>query len=91
MFLVIAACLLVVAMALPFNAVENPHFYNGDVARKPYFAIQVQPVSYKRYFRCNNCFLFLLCTINLSLSTDLDDPPLMETFYMKHAVLHRVF
>jgi len=40
MFLVVAACLLVVAMALPFNAVENPHFYNGDVARKPYFAIQ---------------------------------------------------
>jgi len=28
---------------------------------------EVQPVSYKRYFRCNNCFLLLLYTINLSL------------------------
>ena len=25
--------------------------------------LQIQPVSYKRYFRCNNRFLFLVCTI----------------------------
>ena len=37
--------------------------------------ILVQPVSYKRYFRCNNCFLLLVYTINLSLSMDLVDPP----------------
>ena len=29
----------------------------------------LQPVSYKRYFRCNNCFLLLVYTIHLSLST----------------------
>ena len=46
----------------------------------------IQSVSYKRYFRCNNCFLLLVYTINLSLSTDLVDPPPMGTFYMKHAV-----
>ena len=44
----------------------------------------VQPVSYKRYFRCNNSFLLLVFTINRSLSTDLVDPPPMGTFYMKH-------
>ena len=48
--------------------------------------VQLQPVSYKSYFRCNNCFLLLVYTINLSLSTDLVDPPPMGTFYMKHAL-----
>ena len=37
-------------------------------------------VSYKRYFRCNNCFLLLVYTIHLSLSTDLVDPSPMGTF-----------
>ena len=46
----------------------------------------IQPVSYKRYFRCNNCLLLLVYTINLSLSTALVDPPPMGTFYMKHAL-----
>ena len=46
--------------------------------------IQIQPVSYKRYFWCNNCFLLLVYTIHLSLSTNLVDPPPMGTFYMKH-------
>ena len=44
----------------------------------------LQPVSYKRYFRCNNCFLLLVYTFHLSLSTDLEDPPPMGTIYMKH-------
>ena len=35
--------------------------------------------------QCNNCFLLLVYTINLSLSTYLVDPPQMGTFYMKHA------
>ena len=35
----------------------------------------IQPVLYKRFFRCNNCFLLLVYTIHLSLSTDLVDPP----------------
>ena len=47
---------------------------------------EIQPVSYKRYFRCNNCFLLLVYTINLSLSTYLVDPPPMKTFYMKHTL-----
>ena len=49
----------------------------------------IQPVSYKRYFRCNNCFLLLVYTINLSLRTDLVEPPPMGTFYMKHALCIR--
>ena len=49
---------------------------------------EIQPVSYKRYFRCNSCFLLLVYTINPSLSTDLVDPPPMRTFYMKSAVLY---
>ena len=53
--------------------------------------IDIQPVLYKRYFRCNNCFLLLVYTINLSLSTDLVDPPPMGTFYMKHALCVFVF
>ena len=52
--------------------------------------IKIQPVSHKRYFRCNNCFLLLVFTINLSRSTDLVDPPPMGTFYMKHALPHTV-
>ena len=48
-----------------------------------------QPVSYKRYFRCNNCFLLLVYTINLSLSTDLVDPPPIRTFYKKHALCNQ--
>ena len=44
----------------------------------------LQPVSYKRYFRCNNCFLLLVYTIHISLSTNLVDPPPMGTIYMKH-------
>ena len=47
-------------------------------------AVQVQPVSYKRYFRCNNCFLLLVYSIHLSLSTNLVDPPPLRTIYMKH-------
>ena len=45
---------------------------------------ELQPVAYKRYFRCNNCFLLLVYTIHLSLSTNLVDPPPMHTIYMKH-------
>ena len=40
------------------------------------------------YFRCNNCFLLLVYTIHLSLSTDLVDPPPMGTIYMKHPLSH---
>ena len=52
---------------------------------------QVQPVSYKRYFRCNNCFLLLVYIIHLSLSTDLVDPPPMGTIYMKHPLAKSTF
>ena len=45
---------------------------------------QLQHVSYKRYFRCNNCFLLLVYTTHLSLNTNLVDPPPMRTIYMKH-------
>ena len=51
-----------------------------------YNDLYIQPVSYKRYFRCTNCFLLLVYTINLSLLTDLVDPAPMGTFYMKHAI-----
>ena len=54
--------------------------------RSQFILCIVQPVSYKRYFRRNNCFLLLVYTINLSLSTDLVDLPPMGTFYMKHAL-----
>ena len=50
--------------------------------------LELQPVSYKRYFRCKNCFLLLVYTINLSLRTDLVDRPPIGTFYMKHALGH---
>ena len=45
--------------------------------------IKLQPVSYKRYFRRNNCFLLLVYTIHLSLSKGFVDPPPMGTIYMK--------
>ena len=48
---------------------------------------KIQPVSYKRYFRCNNCFLLIVYTIHLSLSTDLVDPPPLRTLYIKHPLL----
>ena len=43
----------------------------------------LQPVSYKRYFRCYNCVLLLVYAINLSLSTDLVDPYGENTFSKK--------
>ena len=49
--------------------------------------LQIQPVSYKSYFRCNNCFLLLVYTIHLSLITNLVDPPPMRTIYMKHPLV----
>ena len=49
---------------------------------------KVQPVSYKRFFRCNNCFLLLVYTINLSLSTYLIETPPMGTLYMKHTLYY---
>ena len=51
----------------------------------------LQPVSYKKYFRCNNCFLLLVYTIQLSLSTNLVDPPPMGTIYMKHPLSNGKF
>ena len=54
------------------------------------WTLNLEPVSYKRYFRCN-CFLLLMYTINLSLSEDFVDPPPMGTFYMKHALTNQVF
>ena len=43
----------------------------------------IQPVSYKRYFLCNNCVLLLVYAINLSLSTDLVDHYGENTFSVK--------
>jgi hypothetical protein len=37
----VAVCLLVLVSGAPFNAVEKPWFYNGDVNRKPYFSLEV--------------------------------------------------
>ena len=51
--------------------------------------LYIQPISYKRYFRCNNCFLHLVYTIHLLLSTNLVDPPPMGTIYMKHPLFRR--
>ena len=48
--------------------------------------IVLQPVSYKRYFRCKNCVLLLVYAINLSLSTDLVDPYGENTFSVKPPV-----
>jgi len=51
---------------------------------KPFLILfHIQPVSYKRYFRCNNCVLLLVHAINLSLSTDLVDPYGENTFSVK--------
>ena len=50
--------------------------------------IIIQPVSYKRYFRCNNCVLLLLYAINLSLSTDLVDPYSENTSSVKPPLLY---
>ncbi len=33
----------------PFNAVEKPWFYNGDVNRKPYFSLEVSKFHLKRH------------------------------------------
>ena len=52
--------------------------------------LQIQPVLYKRYFRCNNCFLLLVYTINLSLSTDLVDPPPIEPFIWSTRYLYMI-
>ena len=50
--------------------------------------MHIQPVSYKRFFRCNNCLL-LVYTIHLSLSTDLvGPPPPMGIIYLKHALCY---
>ena len=43
------------------------------------YCFMLQPVSYIRYFRCNNYFLLLVYT-----STNLVDPPPMGTIYRKH-------
>ena len=56
----------------------------------PLLMTEIQPVSYKRYFRCNNCFLLLVYTIHLSLSTNLVDPPPMRTIYMKHSLPYNI-
>ena len=45
--------------------------------------MEVQPVSYKRYYRCNNCVLLLVYAINISLRTDLVDPYGENTFSVK--------
>ncbi len=44
-----AVCLLVLVSGAPFNAVEKPWFYNGDVNRKPYFALEVSKFYLKRH------------------------------------------
>ena len=68
-----------------YSNCNSPHSFvcytNSCLSKKRH---TLQPVSYKRYFRCNNCFLLLVYTIQLSLSTDLVDPPPMGTIYMKH-------
>ena len=40
MILLVAACCLALASALPFNAEGKP-FYNGNIENKPYFDIAV--------------------------------------------------
>ena len=56
-------------------------FKTGVIRSQVY--IYIQPVSFKRYFRCNNCVLLLVYAINLSLSTDLVDPYGENTFSVK--------
>ena len=72
-------CYSTIALSVSTNESNSTLFSSIEVP-------QLQPVSYKRYFRCNNCFLLLVYTIHLSLSTELVDPPPMGTFYMKHAL-----
>ena len=74
--------LLVVAVFM--TEIKTTVFYFIFRRRKRILKNEIQPVSYKRYFRCNNCFLLLVYTIHLSLSTNLVDPPPMHTIYMKH-------
>ena len=65
---------------IPFlHILEETKLHFDNYFRQSTFLIQ--PVSYKRYFRCNNCLLLLVYTIHLSLSTNLIDPP---PIYMKH-------
>ena len=68
------------------NKSLNSQFSLWNVNLLNIVAIQIQPVSYKRFFRCNNCFLLLVYTIHLSLSTDLVDTSPIGTIYMKHAL-----
>ena len=56
------------------------YLYNVHINECTFY---IQPVSHKRYFRCNNCVLLLVYAINLSLSTDLVDPYGENTFSMK--------
>ena len=42
-------------------------------------------MSYKRFFRCNDCFLLLVYIIHLSL---VDPPPRLGTIYLKHALYY---
>jgi hypothetical protein len=42
----VAVCLLVLVSGAPFNAVEKPWFYNGDVNRKPYFSLEVSKIEF---------------------------------------------
>ena len=65
-----------------FLMLQNRHKIELEKIRRS--ALLIQPVSYKRHFRCNNCFLLLVYTIHLPLSTNLVDPPPMGTIYMKH-------
>ena len=58
------------------------HTAHPKIIHGPTF--QLQPVSYKRYFRCNNCFLLLVYTIHLSLSTKVDPPPMPYHLFKTH-------
>ena len=58
------------------------HTAHPKIIHGPTF--QLQPVSYKRYFRCNNGFLLLVYTIHLSLSTKVDPPPMPYHLFKTH-------
>ena len=73
----------------------NVYYYFGSLVRfyQMYLALsnnlmsisyqeQLQPMPYKRFFRCNNYFLLLVYTI----TGNRVDPPPIETVYMKHAL-----
>ena len=66
--------------------VQMSDSYSIDISIYSSVHNQLQPVSYKRYFRCNKCFLLLVHTIHLSLSTNLVDPSPMRTIYVKHSL-----